>query len=102
MEKEIKGLLAAAQYQAISTRWRPKHIEKQMETLMCRLRRENEVTTFLILCEYSKIASTQYKKSMMIQLTLYTEIKLGSTDSKQLKSGMTTRQKQCWETKKQR
>ena len=62
MKKNTERMLTAVQDQALSTRWRKKHIEKQMKTSMCRLGGEKKETTFYILCECSKIAATEYKK----------------------------------------
>ena len=62
MKKETEGMLTAAQDQALPTRWRKKHIEKQIETSLCRLCGEREETTFHILSECGKIAPTEYKK----------------------------------------
>ena len=54
-------MLTVAQDQALPARWRKKHIEKQIETSMCRLCGKEE-TAFHILCECSKIAATEYNK----------------------------------------
>ena len=62
IKKETERALTAAQDQALLTRWRKKHIKIQIETSMRRLSREKEDTTFYILCECRKVATTEYKK----------------------------------------
>ena len=65
-------MLTAAQDQALPTRFRKKHIEKQIETSSCRLRvGEKEETIFHILCEFSKTAAGEKKKGTMKWATFY-------------------------------
>jgi hypothetical protein len=62
MKKETEGLLMAAQDQALPTRWKKVHIEKQGGTAMCRMCNEREETVFHILSECPKMAQTEYRK----------------------------------------
>ena len=62
MKKETEGLITAAQDQALPTRWKKVHIEKQGGTSMCRMCNEREETIFHILSECQKLAQTEYKK----------------------------------------
>ena len=62
MKKETEGLITAAQDQALPTRWKKVHIEKQGGTPLCRMCNEKEETIFHILSECQKLAQTEYKK----------------------------------------
>ena len=62
MKKETEGLITAAQDQALPTRWRKVHIEKQAGTPMCRMCDQREETIFHILSECSKLAQSDYRK----------------------------------------
>ena len=44
MKKKTKGLITAAQDQALPTRWRKAHIEKQAGAPMCRICDKREET----------------------------------------------------------
>ena len=52
----------AAQDQALPTRWKKVHIEKQGGTSLCRMCNEKEETIFHILSECPKLAQSEYKK----------------------------------------
>ena len=62
MKKETEGLITAAQDQALPTRWKKVHIEKQGGTSACRMCNGREETIFHILSECEKMAQTEYKK----------------------------------------
>ena len=55
-------MITAAQDQALPTRWRKVHIEKQAGTPMCRMCDQREETIFHILSECSKLAQSDYRK----------------------------------------
>ena len=71
LKKETKGLIFAAQEQALRTNWIRKNIDGQEVSEQCRMCRERNESIIHLIAEYKKLAQKEYNGMIILQ-ELYT------------------------------